>query len=107
MAQFRKHRLQNIAHSIQVLRQMHISTHAAHACYFILLSIFPLLVLILGILRYTSLQPEDFLDYYSANGWMIGNQPIRDWKAVARRWSRKEKNHGTFSYAGFDLGSHC
>jgi hypothetical protein len=52
-------------------------------------------------------QPEDFLDYYSANGWMIGNQPIRDWKAVARRWSRKEKNHGTFSYAGFDLGSHC
>lgn len=52
-------------------------------------------------------QPEDFLDYYSANGWMIGNQPIRDWKAVARRWSRKEKNHGTISYAGFDLGSHC
>ena len=52
-------------------------------------------------------QPEDFLDYYSANGWMIGNQPIRDWKAVARRWSRKEKNHGTISYAGFDLGAHC
>ena len=52
-------------------------------------------------------QPEDFLDYYSANGWMLGNQPIRDWKAVARRWSRKEKNHGTISYAGFDLGAHC
>ena len=62
MAQFQKRRLQSIAHLLQVLRQMHISTHAAHACYFILLSIFPLLVLILGLLRYTPLQPEDLLD---------------------------------------------
>ena len=44
------------------LRAMHISTHAAHACYFIVLSVFPLLVLMLGLLRYTALEPGDLLD---------------------------------------------
>ena len=47
-------------------RAMHISTHAAHACYFIVLSVFPLLVLMFGILRYTALQPADLLDLISA-----------------------------------------
>ena len=45
---------------LQKLRAMHISTHAAHACYFIILSVFPLLVLIIGMLRYTALTAEDF-----------------------------------------------
>lgn len=49
-------------HHLQSLRTMHISTHAAHACYFIVLSVFPLLVLMFGILRYTSLQPCDLMD---------------------------------------------
>lgn len=47
------------------LRAMEISAHAAHACYFIVLSVFPLLVLMLGLLRYTALQPEDLLDLLS------------------------------------------
>ena len=42
---------------LQRLRAMHISTHAAHACYFILLSVFPLLVLMFGILHN---QPDFF-----------------------------------------------
>lgn len=48
---------------LRQLRAMHISTHAAHACYFIVLSVFPLLVLMLGILRYTALQPSDLMDF--------------------------------------------
>ena len=51
---------------LRSLRAMHISTHAAHACYFIVLSVFPLLVLMFGILRYTSLQTADLLDLISA-----------------------------------------
>ena len=47
---------------LQVLGSMGISIHAAHACYFIVLSIFPALVLIFGLLRYTALQPEDLLN---------------------------------------------
>jgi len=52
-------------HALETLRQMHISTHAAHACFFIILSVFPMLVLMFGLLRYTALQPEDLLDLIS------------------------------------------
>lgn len=52
--------------SLQKLQDMHISTHAAHACYFIVLSVFPLLVLMFGILRYTALHPGDLLDLIGA-----------------------------------------
>ena len=50
---------------LRTVRAMHISTHAAHACYFIVLSVFPALVLMIGILRYTALRPEDLLDLLS------------------------------------------
>ena len=50
---------------LRILRDMHIPTHAAHACFFISLSVFPTLVLIFGLLRYTALQPEDLLDLLS------------------------------------------
>lgn len=51
--------------ALKLLQAMHISTHAAHACFFIILSLFPTLVLIFGFLRYTALQPEDLLDLIS------------------------------------------
>ena len=50
---------------LRMLHRMHISTHAAHACYFLVLSVFPMLVLMIGLLRYTSLQPENLLDLIS------------------------------------------
>lgn len=28
-----------------------------------------------------------FIDYYTAKGWEIDGQPIKDWKAVASKWS--------------------
>lgn len=50
---------------LHTLQAMHISAHAAHACFFIILSIFPTLVLMFGLLRYTALQPEDLLNFLS------------------------------------------
>ena len=47
------------------MRAMHICVHAAHTCYFIVLSVFPTLVLMFGLLRYTALLPEDLLDLIS------------------------------------------
>lgn len=44
------------------IRSLHITTYAGYASYFIVLSVFPTLVLMLGLLRYTHLQPEDFLN---------------------------------------------
>ena len=44
------------------LQRAQIPHHAAHAGYFMLLSLFPLLVLILSILRYTALDAGDLMD---------------------------------------------
>lgn len=48
----------------QLLQQVHdlrISTHAASTCYFLVLSVFPVLVLILGLLRYAHLDVHSLL----------------------------------------------
>ena len=38
------------------------------------------------------IDPESFIDYYEANGWMVGKNPMRDWKAAVRTWARNEKH---------------
>ena len=32
---------------------------------------------------------ESFVDFYASNGWKVGNAPMKDWKAAARRWVRR------------------
>ena len=44
------------------VRSLNIATYAGYASFFIVLAVFPTLVLMLGLLRYTSLTPEDLLD---------------------------------------------
>lgn len=31
---------------------------------------------------------ERFFDYYEANGWRVGKNPMKDWKAAVRTWTR-------------------
>lgn len=38
--------------------------------------------------------PEVFYDHYEAVGWKIGNAPVQDWRAAARKWSVKEREFG-------------
>ena len=45
-----------------VIKEKQIPLHAAYAGYFIILSLFPALLLILSILRYTGLQVENLID---------------------------------------------
>lgn len=40
------------------IKQLHIPLYAANACYFIVLAVFPALLLLLGLLRYTPLEVE-------------------------------------------------
>lgn len=42
-------------------------------------------------LRAIDFDPEYFCDYYESNGWHIGKQPMKDWKATVRRWLRTPK----------------
>lgn len=40
-----------------------------------------------------SLDPSGFWDYYTACGWKIGKNPMRDWQAALRNWGRKEQQY--------------
>lgn len=40
-----------------------------------------------------SVDPEKFIDYYTANGWKVGKNPMKDWRATVRNWSRKDGNY--------------
>ena len=36
------------------------------------------------------IDPQRFIDYYTANGWKVGRNPMKDWKAAVRTWSKNE-----------------
>ena len=38
---------------------------------------------------------EKFLDYYNSNGWMVGKNHMKDWKAAVRNWSRNQRQGTT------------
>ena len=37
-----------------------------------------------------AMDPQEFVDYYTANGWKVGSHAMKDWRAAARNWARKE-----------------
>ena len=42
------------------------------------------------ITRHNSVNPQRFVDYYTANGWKVGRNPMKDWKAAVRTWESKD-----------------
>ena len=38
----------------------------------------------------TEQDADTFFDYFEANGWRTGKNPIKDWKAAARNWMRRK-----------------
>ena len=40
------------------------------------------------------LDAERFVDYYTSNGWKVGKNPMKDWKAAVRTWNGKEQQNG-------------
>ena len=40
--------------------------------------------------RRSSVNAERFMDYYTANGWKVGKNSMKDWKAAVRNWERQE-----------------
>lgn len=36
--------------------------------------------------------PEKWFDHYSSNGWKVGKNPMKDWRAAVRTWERSEFN---------------
>lgn len=38
--------------------------------------------------RGSLVDPDEFFDFYSSNGWMVGKNKMKDWKASVRSWER-------------------
>ena len=43
--------------------------------------------------RGNKVDPNRFFDHYEANGWRVGRNPMRDWKAAVRYWERDDKSN--------------
>lgn len=71
------------------LGKMEIPTHASHACYFIVLAVFPALTLVLGLLRYTSLEAADLMDL--AAGLLPDALEPYIWKLISGTYENTSK----------------
>lgn len=40
--------------------------------------------------RHNRVNAKHFIDYYTANGWKVGRNPMKDWKACVRTWEQRE-----------------
>ena len=45
--------------------------------------------------RKNMVDPEHFYDHYESNGWKIGKNGMKDWKAAVRTWERNDYGSGT------------
>lgn len=40
--------------------------------------------------RGNNVDAERFVDFYASKGWMVGKNPMKDWKACVRTWEKKD-----------------
>jgi hypothetical protein len=45
--------------------------------------------------RGNAVDPQRFVDFYTAKGWRVGNQAMKDWKAAVRTWEGKDTAKAT------------
>lgn len=41
-----------------------------------------------------NISADRFVDYYTANGWKVGKNPMKDWKAAVRSWAARDHDKG-------------
>ena len=41
--------------------------------------------------RNNSVDPQAFNDFYTSNGWKVGKNPMKDWKAAVRTWEKNDR----------------
>lgn len=41
--------------------------------------------------RNNKIDAEYFIDHYNSNGWKVGKNSMKDWKAAVRTWERRDK----------------
>lgn len=43
--------------------------------------------------RKNRVDAEQFIDFYSSKGWMVGKNKMKDWKACIRNWERRDRKN--------------
>ena len=46
----------------------------------------------------SNLDCERFFNYYESNGWKVGRNSMKDWKATARNWNRNNDNNNQLNF---------
>ena len=41
-----------------------------------------------------SSEVDNFIDYYSSNGWRVGKNPMVNWRSALSGWIRRARNNG-------------
>ena len=54
--------------------------------------------------RGNKVDPARFIDFYQANGWKVGKNPMRDWKAAVRTWEARGEDTRVQSGKGGSKG---
>ena len=52
--------------------------------------------------RHNTVDPEGFIDFYTSNGWKVGKNPMKDWKAAVRSWEQRDKRPAKKKPGRFD-----
>lgn len=53
--------------------------------------------------RNNSVDAQRFIDYYTSNGWKVGKNPMKDWKAAVRNWERDSKPQSKPKDSSYDI----
>ena len=48
-----------------------------------------------------ALEAQAFIDYYESNGWRVGRNPMKSWKAAASGWLRRSLGRGENDATGY------
>jgi hypothetical protein len=64
-------------------------------------------------IEFAGFNPSKFLNHYDSNGWMVGRNKMKDWKAAVRNWktsdfgkpAAKPSSHTGFSTKNYSAGA--
>ena len=55
--------------------------------------------------RGNNINPETFIDFYESNGWKVGKNSMKDWKASLRTWEKNSTNSNKSSKVDSQIDS--
>lgn len=56
--------------------------------------------------RNKGVDPERWYNHYTANGWMVGKNKMKDWKAAVRTWETNKQERGVTNGKHERIGEH-